>query len=360
MRVVTYEELARMRQLPLGTWLFAEKDRLDAAYRDLATLVAERLEAAGRGARMLNDPRRVRLRFDLLRAAHDAGVNEHRAIPATDIRFGTRNGAGASDSPAFRADSLRYPVFVRLADDHSGNRSPLIDSPRDLATALASVLANGARRHELLVVEFCDTRDEQGLFRKYSAYNVGGRIIPRAVECSRQWMVKNRGRLLDRERADDDIRYCETNPHERWIREMFCLARIDYGRIDYGLLDGTPRLWEVNTHPWIGGGQPRRQEPEIVAYRSMIAPARAMFFDAFRNAWAAIDTPASDGESVALEIPGTLRRAIERSQKQRRKSERLSSMLNVVERQRGGYRMTHAVKRGLTPILAAWLRTDPR
>jgi hypothetical protein len=116
----------------------------------------------------------------------------------------------------------------------------------------------------------------------------------------------------------------------------------------------------VNTHPWIGGGQPRRQEPEIVAYRSMIAPARAMFFDAFRNAWAAIDTPASDGESVALEIPGTLRRAIERSQKQRRKSERLSSMLNVVERQRGGYRMTHAVKRGLTPILAAWLRTDPR
>jgi hypothetical protein len=360
MRVVTYEELARMRQLPLGTWLFAEKDRLDAAYRDLATLVAERLEAVGRGARMLNDPRRVRLRFDLLRAAHDAGVNEHRAIPATDIRFAPRNGAGASDSRTFRADSLRYPVFVRLADDHSGNRSPLIDSPRDLATALASVLATGARRHELLVVEFCDTRDEQGLFRKYSAYNVGGRIIPRAVECSRQWMVKNRGRLLDRERADDDIRYCETNPHERWIREMFCLARIDYGRIDYGLLDGTPRLWEVNTHPWIGGGQPRRQEPEIVAYRSMIAPARAMFFDAFRNAWAAIDTPASDGESVALEIPGTLRRAIERSQKQRRKSERLSSMLNVVERQRGGYRMTHAVKRGLTPILAAWLRTDPR
>jgi hypothetical protein len=359
MRVVTYEELARMHALPLGTWVFAEKDRLDAAYRDLATLVAERLEGAGCRARMLNDPRRVRLRFDLLRAAHEAGVNEHRAIPATDIRFGTRNGAGASDSRTFRADSLRYPVFVRLADDHSGNLSPLIDSPTDLATALASVLADGARRHELLVVEFCDTRDEHGLFRKYSAYNVGGRIIPRTIECSREWMVKWRGRVLDRERADDEIRYCETNPHEQWIREMFCLARIDYGRIDYGVLDGTPRLWEVNTHPWIGSGLHRHQQPEIVAYRRMIEPARAMFFDEFRNAWAAVDTPASDGESVALEIPDALRRAIERSEKQRRKAARLSSILNVVERQRGGYRMTNAVKRGLTPILAAWLRTDP-
>jgi hypothetical protein len=92
----------------------------------------------------------------------------------------------------------------------------------------------------------------------------------------------------------------------------------------------------------------------------MIEPARTKFFGELRKAWAAVDTPTSNGETMALEIPDTLRRAIERSQKQRRKSERLSSMLNAVERQRGGYRMTHAVKRGLTPILAAWLRTDSR
>src|SRR4029077_2261965 len=189
---------------------------------------------------------------------------------------------------------------------------------------------DGMPRDELLVVEFADTKDEHGVYRKYSAYNVGGRIIAKALEQSRDWMVKWDHRVFDRQRADEELAYCETNPHEEWIREMFRLARIDYGRIDYSMLDGTPRLWEVNTHPWIGGGPNHHQEPEIVAYRSMIAPARTIFFDAFRNAWAAIDTPASDGERVTLEIPDMLRRAIERSQKQRRKSERLSSILNVV------------------------------
>jgi hypothetical protein len=358
MRLVLYSELARMRTLPLGTWVFAEKDQLDAAHSDLAALVAERLGADG-GGRVLNDPRHVRLRVDLLRAAHDAGINQYRVWPATDIRFDRHAGADASDSRTVRADSLRYPVFVRYANQHTGNLSPLIDSPPNLVTALASAVANGARRHELLVVEFFDTQDEYGLYRKYSAYNVGGRVLPRTIECSREWMVKWRARLLDRERADDELRYCETNPHEAWIREMFRLARIDYGRIDYAVLDGTPQMWEINTHPWIGGGPHRHKAPDIVAYRSMIEPARVAFFEGLRNAWVAVDTLAGERESVALDVPDTLRRAIERAGKDRRNAERLSLLLDVVQRQRGGHRMTNAVRRGLTPILAAWLKTDP-
>jgi len=360
LRVVLYSELARMDRLPLGTWVFAEHDRLDAAHRDFAALVAERLGEAGAGARVLNDPRKVRLRLDLLRAAHEAGVNEHRAWAATDIRFDTSDRAHNGDSDTVRADSLRYPVFIRHANDHLGSLSELIDSPRNLVTALASAVAHGTRRRHLAVVEFCETRGEDGLYRKYAAYNVGGRILPSTLECSSEWMVKWDNRILDRERADEEMRYCETSPHEAWIREMFRLARIDYGRIDYSILAGLPRLWEINTHPWIGGGPLPLHDVKIVTYRSLVAPTLATFFEGFRSAWVAVDTPASEGESVALDMPFTLRRALERSRKRRRNAERLSAVLNFVQRQRGGYRMTHAVRRALTPILAARLRTDPR
>ena len=129
LRVVLYSELARMDRLPLGTWVFAEPDRLDTAHRDLAVLVAERIGEAGAGARVLNDPRKVRLRLDLLRAAHGAGINEHRAWAATDIRFDTSDRAHNGDSDTVRADSLRYPVFIRHANDHLGSLSELIDSP---------------------------------------------------------------------------------------------------------------------------------------------------------------------------------------------------------------------------------------
>ena len=362
-RVVLYDDLARMRQIPLGTWIFAEKDRLDPARRDLAMLVAERLAGAGNAATVLNDPRHVRLRLELLRAAHDAGTNNHRVFPATDIRFGGGAGDANGDSRTVRAHALRYPVFVRVADDHDGNLTPLIDSPRQLVTELASVVALGVRRRDLVVIEFCDTRDDHGLYRKYSAYHIDGRILPRTIECSREWMVKWRARLLDRERADDELRYCETNPHESWIREMFRLARIDYGRIDYGVHNGIPRLWEINTHPWIGGGPTRSQVPEVVAYRRMIEPAREAFFNEFRTAWAAIDTPVNAGESIPLTVPDSLLRTIDRGSRVQRRKERLAWIVTAAEERRGVYRMSQTLKRGvhrgLTPILAAWLRTDP-
>jgi len=355
LRVVLYSELARVDRLPLGTWVFAELDRLDTAYRDLASFAAERLEEAGPGARVLNDPRTVRLRLELLRAAHEAGVNEHRAYAATDLRFDAR-GRANGDARTVRADSLRYPVFIRHANDHRGSLSELLDSPRRLVTALSSVVASGTRRHELAVVEFCDTRGEDGLYRKYAAYNVGGRVLPNTVDCGPEWMLKWGGRILDRERADEEMRYCETNPHDAWIREVFSLARIDYGRVDYSLVGGVPRLWEINTHPWIGGGPTPPNDPKIVTYRKLVAPTLATFFEGFRDAWVALDAPGSERESVAMDVPNTLRQALARSEKQQRSAERLNGLLDFVERQRGGYRMTHAVRRALAPIIAARLR----
>jgi len=340
MRVVQYDELAHMRRLALGTWVFTELDQLDAPRRELATLVAQRLGDRGSGARILNDPRQVRLRTDLLRAAHDAGVNEHRAWPATDVVL----------------DSVRYPVFVRFANQHIGNLTPLLDSPRSLTDGLASLATEGVRRNELLVVEFADTKDEHGIYRKYSAYNVGGRIIAKALEQSRDWMVKWERRVFDDQRADEELAYCATNPHEEWIREMFRLARIDYGRVDYGVLHGRPQLWEINTNPTIGRGPNRNKvrKPEVIEYKKMIAAARATFYARFLDAWSSIDVPSDDAVDAA--IPSALVRSIDRAERQRRAAERLGSLLEVLARPRWVRPIARAVKHALAPLLPARLR----
>lgn len=49
--------------------------------------------------------------------------------------------------------------------------------------------------------------------------------------------------------------YVEKNPHEGRLREVFRLARIDYGRMDYGMLDGQVQVWEINTNPTIRSGK---------------------------------------------------------------------------------------------------------
>ena len=359
MRIVLYDDLVRWRRLPLGTWVFTELDQLDAPGRELATLVAERLGAEHAGVRVVNDPRQVRLRTDLLRAAHSAGVNEHRAWPAIDVVFRSHAGTRPppADSPTISAESLRYPVFVRFADQHVGNLTPLLDSPRALADGLASLAAGGFPRRELLVVEFTDTKDEHGVYRKFSAFNVGGCILPKALEQSRDWMVKWEYRIFDRVRADQELNYCETNPHEAWIREMFALARIDYGRIDYGILAGRPQLWEINTNPTIGRGPNRNKprKPDVVEYKTMIASARASFYENFQQAWAAVDTPTTEPAGVDIAVPPALIRAIDRGARQRRNAERVGSLFNVVVRQPWVRPMAHAVKRALAPILATRL-----
>jgi hypothetical protein len=34
------------------------------------------------------------------------------------------------------------------------------------------------------------------------------------------------------------MEFVEGNPHEAWLRRVFAVAGTDYGRMDYGVLDG--------------------------------------------------------------------------------------------------------------------------
>jgi hypothetical protein len=68
---------------------------------------------------------------------------------------------------------------------------------------------------------------------------------------ARDWAVKALTRTVDEEKRAEERRYVETNPHAAWIREVFGLARIDYRRIDYGVVGGRPQAYEINTNSTI-------------------------------------------------------------------------------------------------------------
>jgi hypothetical protein len=64
---------------------------------------------------------------------------------------------------------------------------------------------------------------------------------------------------------DDDLRakeyeYLRDNPHEDLLREVFRLAEIDYGRVDYTVVGGRVQIFEINTNPNVYSGSERRQK----------------------------------------------------------------------------------------------------
>ena len=355
-RVVSYRELARLGRLPLGTWVFTQIDRLTGTRRELVDLACHRL--TGAEARVMNQPREVLRRHALLRAAYSAGMNRFRAWSADGVLFGPIGGTRSVGADAISAADLRYPVFVRDANRHTGNLTPLLDSPRKVEHALASLMASGRRLTDLLVVEFCDTKDEHGIYHKYSAFKIGDRVVPRYRESSREWMVKWDWRLFDRQRADEEARYLETNPHDAWIRRVFDLARIDYGRIDYGVLDGAPQVWEINTNPTIGRGPGPKaaQSAEVVAYKEMLAGPFANFYANFTDAWRAVDTAADASASVELNAPRTLVEALDREAAHERRRRRAAALVHLVARQPWVRPVTRLLKRGLASVASARLR----
>jgi hypothetical protein len=302
-RPMSYEALAACHALPAGSWVFAAFDQLTPTeiemVRGLRTVLAEGMSQAT----LLNDPERVLLRAPLLEMLHATGRNEFRATHAS------RDLSG-----------LRYPVFVREANEHSGSLTQPLPDRNRLMRALTRLRLKGHQLDDLLVVEFCDTADERGLYAKYSAFVVGRRVVPRSVTFSTDWVTKHGGVVLNDELIAFEYDYVDRSPHEAWLADTFALAGIQYGRIDYAMRAGRPQVWEINLNATVARGPDRKPStPEQEWAREARRPAREIFNAKFRDAWAAIDCDAEG--AVPWRIDDAMRRRIaaERRARDRRR-----------------------------------------
>ncbi|MEM6500959.1 MAG: hypothetical protein AAF685_03860 [Cyanobacteria bacterium P01_C01_bin.89] len=230
-RPLFYEQLWQMTILPLGTYIFSDIERLNPDEAERSARIWEELANSGKGIRLLNHPTRSKRRYELLRSLYLKGINQFNVYRLTEHR-----------------QPEKFPVFIRGENDHRGSRTGLINTPTELDQAVSRLSEAGESLDNKIITEFCSTADQDGLFRKYSSFIVGGEIIPRHLFFNYQWMIKC-PELVEERNLLEEEEYVKTNPHESMLRSIFKLANIDYGRIDYSLIDGVPQVWEINTNP---------------------------------------------------------------------------------------------------------------
>lgn len=272
-RIVLYEQLfgrPGQVQVQFGTFVFTcighslgRRDPPSPA-RETAMRLHDGVVANFGAHRVLNDPSRSLMRLDLLRTLRAAGINRFAAYRV--------------DEPAA---PMRFPVFVR-GEFGSLREPPALLHTRDELAAVAAV-ATGADAEPRVVIEYCEGADAEGFHRKYGAFVVGDRIVPRHLFKSRHWWVKAAD-IVDDATVEEELAYLATNPHEAQLLEVCRLANIRYGRIDYAVVDGRPQIWEINHTPQIIV-PPRDDVPQR-------APVHARFVEAFIAALEAIDPPA--------------------------------------------------------------------
>ena len=324
MEVLPYEDLPNRTSLPAGAYILSALDQLEPEGLRLVGEAYEQLTGAGQGVRVLNHPVKTLRRYDLLEELYRAGLNRHRAVRA-----------GAEFS------TLRYPVFLREEHRHTSTLTGLLHTPAEVEAELGRALVRGLRVEDLLVMEFFETVDSDGFYRKYAAFVVGGEVIPRSLNHGRSWALKHSGTDFTREMLDEERRYVLANPHESQLQRIFAAGGVEYGRIDYSVRDGVVETWEINLNPTIGRGRYSTGKiPE--AMQPFREEARNRFKTRFQAALEAVDPPGGSNAAIPIRYRPETLHALARMARERHPSRRFEGV--------------KALLRPLRPILDPILR----
>lgn len=313
-RILHYEDLASQKQFPRGTYVLSALDQLNPATATLLCEIYQQLKDTPR-IRFLNNPTKTLQRFDLLTELNRRGMNEFRVARAGSDR-----------------NNLRYPVFLRNERLHEGALSPLLNSEREIRQAIGRALVQGHKLKDLLIVEFCDTANETGYYRKYAAFVVGKKVIPRSLNYGKEWMLKHSQTEFTMPMVQEELEFVSQNPHEKQLLEIFELANVEYGRIDYAIKNGRVQTWEINLNPTIGRGlrpSSKKIPPELDAVRDQV---RRCFFGGFESGWKEVMLPTNGQPSIEVKIDsGILKAAREKETHQNRFLNALRTILRPVK-----------------------------
>jgi tetratricopeptide (TPR) repeat protein len=246
-----------------------------------AALAAATAILARTPARVLNHPQSVR---ETGRAANAQRLGR---IPGVVTLL-------ASDAPdALTRAGFSWPLLLRSPGFHTGQHFVKLQAPEDLKNAAASL--PGA---SLFVIQFLDTRCEDGKVRKYRVMMVDGRLYPLHVAISANWKVHYfSADMADRpeHRAEDEA-FLSDMPRVLGPRAMQAIERIrevlglDYGGIDFALDgQGAVVVFEANStmvvlppdpgEPWMYRVAPVRRVRDAV-HRMLLKAAGRLTEDA--------------------------------------------------------------------------------
>ena len=257
---LSYEELLFERAGPIGHYIFTDFDRLSRYEIEGVMRFVQALQKAAPEARILNHPLRALERTALLRALFQAGINEFDVVR---IDLGEK--------------PQRYPAFIRSEDGYGGPETELFHDEAGFDRAVAELAGKGLPTKGRIAVGYAAEVGPDGWFRKYGCFNVDGEIVPYHVHRQKHWVVKSlapgevrtpgRRRLRAEDLVQEESAYVQGNPHRDALQRAFAVARIDYGRADYGIVNGRVQIYEINTNPNYGGRRRRNSTPMQIERR---------------------------------------------------------------------------------------------
>jgi hypothetical protein len=271
--LLTYGELFRAKALRRATYIFTDMDRLSLWELRLAAQAFGRMR--DQGLHVLNDPARVASRWGLLRRLHLAGINEFNAYR---VEEGVR--------------PRRWPVFLRAEGAHLGPMTDLLNGWDQLVAEIERAVAKGAPLTSLLIVEYAAEPTLPDLYTKFGSFRMGRASFAHCCVHDDHWIAKiGKMGITPPELYVEEQRVVRDDPYGPQIAQAFHIGGIDYGRADFGFVNGRVQIYEINSNPDIAFGDDHPSAVRQETYR--------IFKRHYLEALRANDTP-GDGSSVGI------------------------------------------------------------
>lgn len=239
-RVTNYDRIFLSQKTRSATHIFADIERLQPWELRLAAELHRMLGTID--IRRLNDPAKVKTRYELLRALYRDGYNPFQAYRADD-----------------HPRPERFPVFLRYDSDHENPISPLIETQDRLDDLIEGLPATGTPLQGVIVVEYCAEPIAPDLWKKYGTYGIGGNFQTDHTLVGDTWCVKHglgHASRVSEEKFVDEREAIKENRFAEAIGPAFRIGQIEYGRADHGTVDGRQVVYEINTNPFVRGVRP--------------------------------------------------------------------------------------------------------
>jgi len=230
----TYGEFLGRREIPSGVYIFADRDRMTPDQRAIACRLWDTLAVYSNRVKLLNNPHHQWGRYELLQALYQRGVNDFRVWRIDEL-----------------PDDISFPVFVRKENDHHGPRSGLLHSMEEVWRALAALALEGVDPKNMLVCQYLETVEEDGIYRKYGAWRIGEKVYGQYLILERRWEKSHGERVRTEESKAANQNYFCQNPHAELLRPYFQMAGVEYGRMDYSFSKGRLQIWEINDNAFL-------------------------------------------------------------------------------------------------------------
>ncbi|MEH6552275.1 MAG: hypothetical protein V7744_20035 [Pseudomonadales bacterium] len=269
--VCNYNWLLKQKNPPKGSYVFLDRERMGPWELRIASALYQHIKNAGPAYRAINNPALMADRQSLLRLLHVHGINDFNAYSVTE-----------------RQMPQKYPVFIRRDYDHHYPVSDLISNEIELLRTLEKLKAKGEPEAGLLIVEYCAQPLSGGLFRKLSSYRVANELFFFNTVHENSWLVK-----YGTKNSANDALYTEeqemikSNAFKDELTKVFDLAGIEYGRVDFGLVNGQCQIYEINTNPTL---YPPKEHPNSIRNQNQI-----LGWEKYKDAIRALVTTDPDG-----------------------------------------------------------------